>query len=133
MVMDQLVIFDGACNLCNDSIQFIIKHDRNKKFLFTAFQSGFGQDMIRQLGLPSTIQSTVVYVKGGVPCFKSKAVLEILRDLGCGWNLLYVLILIPPFIRNFLYNIIAKNRYRLFGKRESCMVPAAEIMDRFLL
>jgi predicted DCC family thiol-disulfide oxidoreductase YuxK len=133
MTKDHLVIFDGVCNLCNGTVQFIIKRDRKRKFLFTTYQSSIGQDILKQQGFPATDQSTVVYVKNGVPCFKSKAVLEIWRDLGCCWNLLFILIVIPPFIRDFVYDIIAKNRYKLFGKREFCMVPTSELMDRFLL
>lgn len=132
MTNDQLIIFDGICNLCNGTVQFIIKRDRDKKFSFTTCQSGIGQNILKHYDFRTTDQSTVVYVKKGVPCFKSKAVLEILRDLGCGWNLLYVLIVIPPFIRDFVYDIIAKSRYRVFGKRESCMVPTSELTDRFL-
>ena len=133
MTKDQLVIFDGVCNLCNGTVQFIIKRDIKKRFSFTTYQSITGQDILSQHGFSATDQSTVVYVKNEVPYFKSKAVLEILRDLGCCWNLLYILIVIPPFIRDFVYDIIAKSRYRVFGKRESCMVLTSEIMDRFLL
>lgn len=133
MINDQLVIFDGVCNLCNGTVQFIIKRDRKKRFSFTTLQSRVGQDMLRQYGLSATNQSTVVYLKNGVPYFKSRAVLGILRDLGYCRNLLYLLIIIPAFIRDFVYDIIAKSRYRLFGKREFCMVPASEIMERFLL
>ena len=133
MRTDQFVIFDGVCNLCNGTVQFIIKRDREKRFSFTPFQSSIGQDVLKQFGLPANNQLTVVYVKKGVPYMKSKAVLKILRDLGCCWNLFYALIIIPSFIRDLVYDIIAKNRYGLFGKRESCMVPTPEIMDRFLL
>jgi len=133
MTSDRLVIFDGVCNLCNGTVQFIIKRDRKKKFSFTTCQSHFGQDILMKSGFPAIDQSTVVYLKNGVPFVKSKAVLKILRDLGCGWNLFYILILIPPFIRDYVYNIIAKNRYKILGKQESCMVPTSEIMDRFLL
>lgn len=132
MMKDQLVIFDGVCNLCNGTVQFIIKRDRKKKFSFTAYQSITGQDILAQHGIDPTDQSTVVYVKNGVPCFKSRAILEILRDLGYGWNLFYILIVIPLPFRNFAYDIVAKNRYTVFGRRESCMVPTTEIMDRFL-
>jgi len=133
MTKDQLVIFDGICNLCNGTVQFIIKRDRKKKFSFTTYQSIIGQDILRQNGFPTTDQSTIVYVKKRVIYVKSKAILEILWDLGRCWNLLYVLNIIPPFIRDFVYDIIAKSRYRIFGKRESCMVPNSEILDRFLL
>jgi len=132
MVRDKLVIFDGVCNLCNGTIQFIIRRDRGKRFSFSTFQSAAKQDNLRQYGLFSKDQSTVVYVRKGVAFTKSKAVLMILRDLGCCWNLSYILIIIPPFIRDFIYYLVAKHRYRLFGKRESCMVPTSEIMDRFL-
>ena len=133
MTKDQLVIFDGICNLCNGTVQFIIKRDRKKKFSFTTYQSIIGQDILRQNGFPTTDQSTIVYVKKRVIYVKSKAILEILWDLGRCWNLLYVLNIIPLFIRDFVYDIIAKSRYRVFGKRESCMVPNQEIMERFLL
>ena len=133
MTKDQLVIFDGICNLCNGTVQFIIKRDRKKKFSFTTYQSIIGQDILRQNGFPTTDQSTIVYVKKRVIYVKSKAILEILWDLGRCWNLLYVLNIIPLFIRDFVYDIIAKSRYRIFGKRESCMVPNSEILDRFLL
>ncbi len=132
MLKDHLVIFDGICNLCNGTVQFIIKRDRKKRFSFTTYQSKTGQDILKQNGIPVKDQSTVVYLKNGVPCFKSKAVLEILRGLGCCWNLLYILIVIPPFLRDFVYDIIARNRYKVFGKSESCMVPTLEQMDRFL-
>ena len=132
MLKDHLVIFDGVCNLCNGTVQFIIKRDRKKRFSFTTYQSKTGQDILIQNGVPVKDQSTVVYLKNGVLCFKSKAVLEILRDLGCCWNLLYILIVIPPFLRDFVYDIIARNRYKVFGKSESCMVPTLEQMDRFL-
>jgi predicted DCC family thiol-disulfide oxidoreductase YuxK len=133
MTKDRLIIFDGVCNLCNSTVQFIIKRDRKKKFSFATCQSGALHDIIKQHGLPATELSTVVYLKKGVPYFKSRAILEILRDLGNGWNLFYILIIIPPFIRNFVYDLIAKYRYRVFGRRESCMVTGSELKDRFLL
>lgn len=102
MTKDHLVIFDGVCNLCNGTVQFIIKRDRKKRFSFTTNQSSAGKDILKMHGFTVTDQATVVYVKNGIPCFKSKAVLEILRDLGCCWNLLYILIVIPPFIRDFV-------------------------------
>lgn len=132
MTKDRLVIFDGVCNLCNGTVQFIIKRDRKKKFSFTTCQSVAGQDILKQHGFLAADQSTVVYLKHGVPFFRSRAVLEILKDLGLCWNLFYILIVIPPFIRDLVYDIIAKNRYRVFGKRESCMVPGPGIVNRFL-
>jgi predicted DCC family thiol-disulfide oxidoreductase YuxK len=87
---------------------------------------------LKQCGLHVKDQSTVVCLKNGVPRYKSRAVLEILKDIGGGWNLFYILIVVPPFVRDFIYAIIAKNRYRIFGRRSSCMVPDSEITSRFL-
>ena len=132
MANDHVILFDGVCNLCNATIQFILQRDRKKKFSFTASQSGPGQAILQQHGIPDAGLATVVYVKKGVPYMKSRAVLEILRELGWGWNLLYGLIIIPGFIRDVIYDLIARNRYSLFGRRESCMVPDPEMVDRFL-
>ena len=131
-IKDRLVIFDGVCNLCNGTVQFLIRRDRGKRFLFATYQSEAGRNILQQHGFLPTEISTVVYVKNGIPYAQSRAILEIFRDLGCCWNLLYILIAIPPIIRDFIYRYIAKNRYNLFGRRESCMVPDSEIMDRFL-
>jgi predicted DCC family thiol-disulfide oxidoreductase YuxK len=132
MERNQLIVFDGMCNLCNGTVQFIIRRDREKKFSFTPNQSGSGQEILKQHGFPAMKPSSVVYIKNGTFFHKSKAVIEILRDLGCCRNLFYVLIIIPLVMRDAIYNIIAKNRYGLFGKRENCMVPAPDLMDRFL-
>lgn len=132
MSRDQIIIFDGVCNLCNGTVQFIIKRDRYKKFSFITRQSPIGQDMLMQFGLPAEDLSTVVYLRAGVPYLKSMAVLKILKDLGRWWSLLYILAVIPVFIRDFIYDFIAKNRYRFFGRSKSCMVPNSEMMERFL-
>lgn len=132
MIREQLVIFDGVCNLCNGTVQFIIKRDRNKKFSFVTSQSTIGREMMMQVGLPSEYQTTVVYLRAGVPYLKSTAVLKILRDLGRVWSLFYIFIVIPALIRDFIYDFIAKNRYRFFGRSKSCKVPDSETMDRFL-
>ena len=132
MLPPQLILFDGMCHLCNGTVQFIIRHDRDKKFSFTPFQSRSGQEMLKLHGYSTADNSSVVYIKNGAWIVKSNAVLLILRDLGCCWNLFYPLIIIPAVVRDFMYDLIAKNRYRLFGKRDSCMVPTSDIMDRFL-
>lgn len=126
MSTDHLVVFDGVCNLCNGTVQFIIRHDKKKKFSFAVSQSDAGQKILEQVGFAAISQSSVVYVRQGVAHVKSKAVLLILKDLGCCWNFFYILIAVPPFVRDFIYDLIAKNRYRIFGRRESCMVPTRE-------
>jgi len=126
MSTDHLVVFDGVCNLCNGTVQFIIRHDNKRKFSFAVSQSDAGQKVLEQAGFDAISQSSVVYVRQGVAHVKSKAVLLILKDLGCCWNFLYILIVVPAFVRDFIYDLIAKNRYRIFGRRESCMVPNRE-------
>ncbi|MFC2101719.1 thiol-disulfide oxidoreductase DCC family protein [Bacteroidota bacterium] len=131
-IPDRLIIFDGVCNLCNGTVQFIIKRDREKRFRFVPLQSLMGEEILSGLGLSATDLSTVVYVRNGIPYVKSTAVLRILKDLGWRWNLIYGLIVIPKCIRNGIYDIVARKRYRWFGRQESCMVPSEEILDRFL-
>ncbi len=118
MKTERIVLFDGVCNLCNGTVRFIIKRDKKKRFLFATLQSGAGQALLTRYGLPAADQSTVVYLKNGIPYVKSRAVLEILKDLGNGWKLFYILIVIPPVIRDFVYGVVAKYRYRVFGSRK---------------
>lgn len=129
---DHIIIFDGVCNLCNGTVQFIIKRDKEKKFSFISFQSDAGQEMMMQYGFTGATGPSVVYLRKRVLLVKSRAVLEILKDLGAAWKLAYILMIIPPFIRDFVYNVIAKYRYRIFGKRESCQVPNSELADRII-
>jgi len=128
----RLIVFDGVCNLCNGLVQFIIKRDKKKQFKFTQLQSAFAQEIVSGLGLSGTELSTVVYVNNGRYYWKSTAVLNILNDLGGCWSLWYGLMIIPSVIRDGIYDLVAKRRYRWFGRQESCMVPTPEIMDRFL-
>ena len=131
--MDQpIVLFDGVCNLCNRSVQFIIKHDRKKQFLFAPLQGKSGQEFLKKFGLPATNPNSFVLVEGERYFSHSTAVLRMFRRLGGGWKLLYAFIIIPPFIRNGIYNWLARNRYKWFGKREECMVPTLELKERFL-
>lgn len=128
----RLIIFDGFCNLCNGSVWFIIKRDKRKRFKFSPFQSPVAKEIVSGLGLSGTDLSAVVYVKSGSYYLKSTAVLKILKDLGGCWSLLYGLIIFPSFIRDWVYDLVARKRYRWFGRGERCMVPTLEIKDRFL-
>ena len=128
----QIVLFDGICNLCNGIVQFIIKRDPQGKFKFAALQSEAGQVMLAKLGFPANYKDSIIYFKENNYYRKSTAALKILKDIGGIWKLFYVLMLLPRFIRNFFYDIIAKTRYTIFGTRDSCMVPTPELKDRFL-
>lgn len=127
-----ILLFDGVCNLCNGIVQFIIKHDPNAKFKFASLQSETGQALLRMFGLKTDDFDTFVLVRGEKYFVRSSAVLRVLDELGGIWKLFYVFIFLPAPLRDFFYNAIANSRYKLFGRRESCMVPTAELKQRFL-
>lgn len=120
--MNGTVLFDGNCNLCNGLVSFIKKRDNRKSFHLVSLQSEEGRGVLLASGLRETDSDTAVYIKNGRTFLRSSAVLNILKDLGGTWKILYVFIIIPPFIRDFFYRLIAHNRYRLFGKRDSCQI-----------
>lgn len=128
-----LVLFDGVCNLCNSSVQFVIRNDKKKQFHFASLQGETGQYLLRKFELPTAGFNSFILIADGRLYKESGAVLMLLKLLGGFWQLLYVFVVIPPFIRNGLYHFIASNRYRWFGKSESCMLPSPELKARFLL
>ena len=127
-----IILFDGVCNLCNSSVQFIIKRDSKKIFLFSSLQSDAGQAILLQNNLKNLDFNTIVLLEDGIIYEKSSAILKIIRRLSGLYKFGYVFIIIPKFIRDFVYNIISKNRYKWFGKRDSCMIPTKELKLRFL-
>lgn len=128
-----IVLFDGVCNLCNQLVNFVIKRDKKGKFKFAALQSVSGQDLLRKMGLSTHDFDTFVLLRSDDKVLvKSKAGLTVLKELGAGWSLLYALIIVPTPIRDFVYNRIAITRYRVFGKRDACMIPTPEIEKRFI-
>lgn len=132
--MDQkpVILFDGVCNLCNGAVQFIIKRDKKKQFLFASLQSKAGTELLKTHELPLNDFNSFILVEGEKVYTRSTAALRVAKKLRGGWKLLYSLMIVPRFLRNFVYNIIAKNRYKWFGKRNECMVPTAELKERFL-
>jgi predicted DCC family thiol-disulfide oxidoreductase YuxK len=132
MSENPVILFDGVCNLCNNSVQFVIKHDAAKKFRFAALQSDTGQALLKQYNLPSTGFDSFVLIQNDKTYLKSTAALTVAKQLKGIVKLLYIFIIVPVFIRNFFYNFIAKNRYKWFGKQETCMMPTAELKSRFL-
>ncbi len=118
--MERIVLFDGICNLCNGSVRFILKNDKRKSIKVFSLQSETGKYLLQQAGFPEDRIFTVIYFRGGKYYQRSEAVLQILKDMGGIWRLFYVFIIIPSFIRDFFYNIIARYRYRIFGKRDQC-------------
>ncbi|MEI9946038.1 MAG: thiol-disulfide oxidoreductase DCC family protein [Chitinophagaceae bacterium] len=127
-----IVLFDGVCNLCNSSVQFIIKRDKKKKFLFASLQGKKGQEILKRFNLPADDFNSFLLLQNNKVYSRSSGGLRMLKLLGGGWKLLYAFIIVPKFIRDAVYNWIARNRYKWYGKREECMVPTAELRERFL-
>jgi predicted DCC family thiol-disulfide oxidoreductase YuxK len=127
-----LILFDGVCNFCDDAVNFIIKRDKKNIFIFAALQSKAGREILLKNKLDTEDLYTMVVVKDGKLFRKSNASLLITRHLPFPWPFLYIFKLVPFFIRDFFYDLFAKNRYRFFGKKESCMIPTAEVRSRFL-
>ncbi len=120
--MPQLILFDGVCNFCNASINFVIEHDSAGRFRFASLQSEYGQSILKQYNKNSTDFDSVLLVSDGQLYEKSAAALEMVRYLD-GYAWLYGLRFIPTFIRNFVYGIVARYRYRIFGKSDTCRIP----------
>lgn len=123
-----IVFYDGVCGLCDRSIQFIIQRDRKGIFRYAALQSDVA---LKTLGESISFDSFVLY-ENGVAYYRSTAALKVLKKLGGLWSLLYVLIIIPPVIRNAVYDFVARNRYKWFGKFDSCKIPTKEQRALFL-
>ncbi len=131
-VSGKIILFDGVCNLCNSSIQFIIRHDPESQFKFAALQSTFGREQLMKFGIEQDALSSVILIRDGVAFQRSDAALEIARDFKGMWRGLYYSKIIPRFFRDWIYDRIAKNRYSLFGKRDECMIPTPDLKARFI-
>lgn len=129
---DYLILFDGVCNFCNATINFTLRHDKRNLFYYAPLQSKLGQQLLEKYDLAGKGLDSFVLIEKGKAYVKTTAALRVARKLNGGWPLMYAFIIVPPFIRNVVYNIIAKNRYRWWGKRESCMVPTPDIRKKFL-
>ncbi|TMI97370.1 MAG: thiol-disulfide oxidoreductase DCC family protein [Bacteroidetes bacterium] len=120
-----VILFDGVCNLCSGSVQFILKRDKEKRFLFASLQSTYGQSLLKQLDLPTELY------EGGKVFTRSTAALKMFSQLK-GWSWVKIFWVVPKFIRDAVYNLIAKNRYKWFGKKEECWLPTPDLKARFL-
>lgn len=127
-----ILLFDGVCNLCNRGVRFVLIYDHERKIKFAALQSTSGQNILNQQDTEIKDIDTVVYIRNEKVFLRSDAVLNLLKDMGGMWKIFFVFIIIPRFIRDYLYNVIAGSRYRIFGKLDNCSVPDAETRDRFL-
>jgi predicted DCC family thiol-disulfide oxidoreductase YuxK len=128
----KIILFDGVCNFCNWSVQFVMDRDAQKQFYFASLQSDTGQALLERFGLKDADIDSVVFIQGDKAYVKSSAALKIASQLD-GWiKVMGIFRIIPSFISDFVYDIIAANRYRWFGKREHCMIPTREQRAQFL-
>lgn len=127
-----ILLFDGVCNLCNASVQFVLKRDRQGQFRFASLQSEAAQELLRQFPEAPAGINTVVLIENGQLYTKSDAALRAAKRLPGLWPVLYGFILLPRPLRNLAYDWIARNRYRWFGKEDQCMLPRPEWKERFL-
>lgn len=127
-----IIFFDDVCNLCNGFVQFVIERDPRNYFRFASLQAEVARPYLDKCGiLPEALGSVVLY-ENGICYTQSAAALRIFKKLSGGWPLLYGFMIVPGFIRNLVYDFIARNRYRWFGKQESCWLPIPELKSRFL-
>jgi len=126
-----IILFDGVCNLCNSFVQKVIKADKNNYFKFASLQSDAGQQLLADK--PEFIDlKTIIYLEGGTLYTRSTAALKISKHLNGAWPLLQAGYILPSFVRDGIYNFIAKNRYKWFGKKDQCMIPSPDLKAKFL-
>jgi len=129
----KIILFDGICNLCNTSVRFIIRHDKKDVFRFVSLQTKLGKEILNHIGVDiKTIDSIVLYEPGIAYYIKSEAAFKIANELNGLYKFLSFFSVLPKSITNLLYDYIAKNRYKWFGKKESCMIPHSELKSKFL-
>lgn len=126
-----LVLFDGVCHFCNNSVNFITDRDPEKTFVFAPLQSDYAKNILKTFGEQTEIIDSIIVVHNNKLYKRSRAALEIAKRLNALWPLCYSAIIIPAFIRDIAYNIIAKNRYKWFGKMDACRIPTPEMRERY--
>jgi len=127
-----ILLIDGECMLCQRITRFVVRHDEQKIFMFASLQSDAGKHLLRRYGMQEDYRDTFVLIQNKRHYTRSGAALRVCRELGGVWRSLYAFIVIPPLLRDFVYNIVAANRYRWFGKSDQCMLPAPELRSRFI-
>ena len=127
-----IILFDGVCNYCNSMVNFIIRQDIKKQFLFSPLQSLPAQELLQKFQLPENDFASFILIDKGKIHLRSTASLHVFKKLPWYWKWTQIFWLVPKFLRDGVYNVIAKNRYNWFGKKETCMIPTAELKHRFL-
>jgi len=132
MDKNKIILFDGYCHMCSGTVIFILKRDRLQKFKFASLQSNAGQELLKKYNLPANDFDSFVYICDEKYYLRSTAALRVFKELGGLWSLLFIFIVVPAFLRDFVYRLIAKTRYKIFGKRTSCLMPNEQMKNRFI-
>lgn len=127
-----IILFDGVCNFCNSSVNKIIRHDKKNRFKFAPLQSEIGKKLLEKHSIDSSKIDSIILIENDSAFIKSTAILKISKHLSGLYPLAYGFIIIPAFIRNIVYDFIARNRYKWWGKKESCMIPTQEVKEKFI-
>lgn len=127
-----IILFDGVCNLCNNAITFVIKRDPKDRFVYAPLQSKSGQRLVQQHAIDTNTLDSIILIKNNTAYAKSTAALKIAQSLSGAWPLLSMFLILPAFIRNWVYDYVARNRYKWFGKKDACMIPTPELRSKFL-
>lgn len=128
----KIVLFDGVCNYCNEKVNFIIKHDAKNIFRFATLQSEIGQKILKQLGINSSLDSIILVEPGNAYYIKSEAIFKILKQLNTPLKGFILFNILPSLLKDMIYEYVAKNRYKWYGKKEVCMIPSPAIQSKFL-
>lgn len=128
---EKVVFFDGVCHLCNGSVKFLLKHNKTQSLKFTPLQSKFAQDELEKFGIDNSDLESILFLKNGQIYSESTAAIYLAQELSFPSRLLAAFWIVPRFIRDWVYRIIATNRYSWFGKKDECMIPSPEVSDRF--
>lgn len=126
-----VILFDGVCNLCTGSVLFILKRDKEKRFLFASLQSDYGQELLKRYNLPTNTFNSFILYQDDKVLTRSTAALKMFQQLR-GWKWVKIFWIVPKFIRDAVYNLIARNRYKWFGQKSECWLPTPELKERFL-
>ena len=129
----KIILFDGVCNLCDATVQFLIKRDKKDIFRFVAIQSDLGQEIVKHIGIDiSKTDSIILYEPGQAYYYKAEAALKIAKELGGIYSLLGGFTLLPKGLSNMVYDYVARNRYKWYGKKDACMIPTPAMKAKFL-
>lgn len=128
----KIVLFDGVCNLCNKAVTFIIEHDKNDQFRFAALQSDVGKELLATHEIDPEAIDSIILIKNKKAFIKASAALRIAKDLDGPISSLYIFIILPKFLTNYIYDFIARNRYNWFGRKNHCMIPTPRLKAKFI-